>query len=141
MDLKLYYFWHHQASGSGDMGGDALSLQKRAYSVLHTLLSTQKKFVHKFEPGAAPRLAILQLISESLLLSHVSSRHLRFRCIECLLEDASEEDLSEAARLVLGEVLICQKDANKKSRDGTFKRYSNLKISFIINLFDSDLKR
>lgn len=107
-----------QASSSGDIGSDALSLQKRAYSVLHTLLTSQKKYVEKFEPGAAPRLAILRLISESLLLSHVSSRHLRFRCMECLLEDASEEDLSEAASLVLGEVLICQKDANKKSRDG-----------------------
>eukprot|EP01035_Chromulina_nebulosa_P023847 gene23847-30941_t len=131
------------ASGSGDIGSDALSLQKRAYSVLHTLLTSQKQYVNKFEPGAAPRLAILRLISESLLLSHVSSRHLRFRCMECLLEDASAEDLTEAASLVLGEVLICQKDANKKSRDGAldvlriFMR--GLPVSFLVTQFCSAL--
>ena len=87
--------------------------------MLHSLLIHHHSFIHKFEPNSAsPKIAILTLISESLLSSHVSSRHIRFHCMECLLKDMPHVELVEATSLVLGEVLICQKDANKKSRDG-----------------------
>lgn len=68
--------------------------------------------------SAVPYLTLLTLISESLLTSHVSSRHLRFKCIEMILSQLPKEQVSEAISTVLGEVLICLKDANKKSRDG-----------------------
>ena len=113
--------WKTSGHGLGDgAAADVLSLQKRAYSVLQALLTAHKGSVAKFEPASpSPRLAVLGLISESLLSSHVSSRHLRFRCMESLLDGIAGDELSEAASLVLGEALICLKDANKKSRDGT----------------------
>ena len=93
---------------------EALSLQKRAYQVLDSLLTTHPEVLHRFES----RFDILQLVSESLLTCHVSSRNMRFRCIETLMAGMSDEEVNLTAELILGEVLICQKDSNKKSRDG-----------------------
>jgi len=61
---------------------------------------------------------ILNLISDSLLTCNVSARHMRLRCILSLVKSLVEPtDLLKAAGTIIGEVLICQKDANKKSRD------------------------
>ena len=42
---------------------------------------------------------------------------MRLRCMETILVHMTDEELSQATGSVLGEVLICQKDANKKTRD------------------------
>eukprot|EP01041_Mallomonas_annulata_P002047 gene2047-3978_t len=92
---------------------ESLSLQKRAYLVLDALLQQHANIMNENEA----RIQMFSVISESLLLSHVSARHMRLRCMETLMEDMSEEELNQVCTSVLGEVLICQKDANKKSRD------------------------
>ena len=80
----------------------ALSLQKRAYSVLNTLLTTHKELMQRFES----RLEIVHLVNESLLTCHVSCRNMRLRCLVVLMEsmEGKGEELSAAATLVLGEV-------------------------------------
>ena len=113
---------------------ETVGMQKRAYSVLSTLLAHHSTLVN----GIDSRLHILGMITSSLLTCHVSARSIRMRCIESLLkgicdesqgvdndEEASglsghlqdEEIMFEACQSVFGEVLICLKDSNKKSRD------------------------
>eukprot|EP00607_Mallomonas_marina_P010768 CAMPEP_0182422768 /NCGR_PEP_ID=MMETSP1167-20130531/8548_1 /TAXON_ID=2988 /ORGANISM="Mallomonas Sp, Strain CCMP3275" /LENGTH=135 /DNA_ID=CAMNT_0024601105 /DNA_START=22 /DNA_END=426 /DNA_ORIENTATION=- len=92
---------------------ESLSLQKRAYLVLEAMLQQHSEILHESET----RLSILSVMSDSLLLSHVSARHMRLRCIEVLLKEMNEDEVNQACSTVLGEVLICQKDANKKTRD------------------------
>jgi ribosomal RNA-processing protein 12 len=91
----------------------SLSLQKRAYHVLDTLLKIHSDVLHTTEP----RSNILAAISESLLSCHVSARSMRLRCIETLMGAMPNEEISAASSVILGEILICQKDANKKSRE------------------------
>lgn len=93
-----------------------VSMQKRAYNVLQALLSSHVETLHKTES----RLEILNIISNSLLICHVGARHIRLRCVETLISHMSTEELNSACSCVLGEVLICLKDANKKCRDAAF---------------------
>lgn len=95
---------------------ESLSLQKRAYGVLHALLINHSELIYsKMEP----RINILHAISESLLSCHVSARASRFRCLEIMLADLEDvAELKQVCDMILGEILICQKDSNKKSRDG-----------------------
>ncbi|KAJ1434364.1 armadillo-type protein [Ochromonadaceae sp. CCMP2298] len=90
------------------------SVQKRAYGLLHALLSQHRETVCAFE---AP-LGMLQAVSEALLTCHVSCRTMRFRCMEALMSLMGDAELRLALPMAFKEVLVCQKDANKKSRDG-----------------------
>ena len=92
---------------------ESVSLQKRAYHVLDSLLKSHEALLTASET----RLQILSLVAESLLTCQVSARSMRLRCMETLMAHMDEEELRQAAGAVLGEVLICQKDANKKTRD------------------------
>lgn len=92
---------------------ESVSSQKRAYSVLDSLLQHCGEHLHQSES----RSDILGVVSDSILTCHVSARNMRLRCMEALLKDMSEEELGVASASILGEVLICQKDSNKKSRD------------------------
>jgi hypothetical protein len=96
---------------------DASSVQKRAYSLLLALLSEHRAVVLAMEPP----LQMLKAVSEALLTCHVSSRSMRLQCVCSLMTSMSDEDLTEALGVVYKEVLICQKDANKKTRDGAME--------------------
>lgn len=89
------------------------TLQKRAYHVLDTLLRKHGEILFASES----RLDILAVVSDSLLTCHVSARTMRLRCMQALMETMNDEDIAEASSKILGEVLICQKDSNKKCRD------------------------
>jgi ribosomal RNA-processing protein 12 len=111
---------------------ESVSMQKRAYKVLHGLLLSHADCLFKLEP----KLQILEQISESLLTCHVSARHIRLTCVGSLIEAIVKEEqmapsgtdqLSQACASVFCETLICLKDANKKSRDGAL---TLLKIIF-----------
>jgi ribosomal RNA-processing protein 12 len=102
---------------------ESVSMQKRAYKVLHGLLLSQSNCLFKLEP----KHQILAQISDSLLTCHVSARHIRLFCVASLIEGIVAEEkalpsgtdqLSQACASVFCETLICLKDANKKSRDG-----------------------
>lgn len=104
------------------------TLQKRAYNILESLLRTHATQVFAYESP----MQILSVISDSLLTCHVSSRSIRLKCIEILFETlfnsstsksresspvVSDNEVSQAIDSVFGEVQICQKDSNKKTRD------------------------
>jgi ribosomal RNA-processing protein 12 len=89
------------------------TLQKRAYHVLDTLLRKHGDILFATEA----RLDILAVVSDSLLTCHVSARTMRLRCMQALMETMTTDDIAEASSKILGEVLICQKDSNKKCRD------------------------
>ena len=93
---------------------ESISLQKRAYYVLDALLKSHEAYL---TTSSESRAQMLGLVSESLLTCQVSARSMRLRCMETILVHMSDEELSQATGSVLGEVLICQKDANKKTRD------------------------
>jgi len=93
------------------------SVQKRAYGLLLSLLSEHRDVILAMEPP----LAMLKAVSEALLTCHVSSRSMRLQCILSLMTTMSDEDLAQALQVIYREVLICQKDANKKSRDGALE--------------------
>ena len=93
---------------------ESSSVQKRAYGLLLSLLTHHRGIVVTFEDP----MDILKDISAALLTCHVSSRTLRFRCIESLLSDMTAEVMGGTLEHVLEEVLVCLKDVNKKSRDG-----------------------
>jgi ribosomal RNA-processing protein 12 len=102
---------------------ESVSMQKRAYKVLHGLLLSHSDCLFKLEP----KHQILEQISDSLLTCHVSARHIRLFCVASLIEGIVAEErelpsgtdqLSQACASVFCETLICLKDANKKSRDG-----------------------
>ena len=115
---------------------ESVGMQKRAYSVLSVLLTHHSTLLNTIET----RLQILEMITSSLLTCHVSARYVRMNCIESLLKGMSdslntaaqmdEEEqqhvaeqaetqttLFQACQSIFGEVLICLKDSNKKSRD------------------------
>lgn len=91
---------------------ESVSLQKRAYRVLHSLLEYHSEVLSTIES----RISILAAISNSILNCHVSARHMRLTTMEALLKNMTDEEVAAAVPSILGEVLICQKDANKKSR-------------------------
>jgi hypothetical protein len=68
-----------------------------------------------------PPLQMLKAVSEALLTCHVSSRSMRLQCVCSLMTSMTEADLTEALGIISKEVLICQKDANKKTRDGAME--------------------
>lgn len=90
-----------------------LALQKRAYLVLEALLLRHASVLEKLES----KIQILAVISDSLLFAHVSARHMRLRCLEALISGMTAEDLAGVSGSVLGEVLVCQKDSNRKTRE------------------------
>ena len=93
------------------------SVQKRAYGLLLALLSEHRDVVLAMESP----LQMLRAVSEALLTCHVSSRSMRLQCILSLMNTMSDEDLTQALSVIYREVLICQKDANKKTRDGALE--------------------
>ena len=119
---------------------EAVSMQKRAYKVLYSLLTHHAECLFQSEP----RSRILSLIADSLLTCHVSARHVRLQCISSLVMGMAENsaetpggdgdmataitdvegtksELSAACNSIFCETLICLKDANKKSRDAALE--------------------
>lgn len=93
---------------------ESLSLQKSCYSLLHAIISHHITVLLQHEQP----LELLRLVCDSLLTAHVSTRNMRLKCISSLLEHMDASQLEQAVEMVLSEVLVCQKDANKKCRDG-----------------------
>ena len=110
---------------------ESSSVQKRAYGLLLALLTHHRAIIVTFEDP----IDILKDISAALLTCHVSSRTLRFRCIESLLSDMTADVMEGTLGHVFEEVLVCLKDVNKKSRDGAM---SILKL-FIHTLQPGDM--
>ena len=107
----------------------SISSQKRAYAVLQAVLVFHGDRLFSMEP----RDAVLDVVNKSLMNAHVSARNMRLRSIETIIRgicsdleavgslseeyDSCYAHLVQAADAVFGESLICQKDANQKTRE------------------------
>lgn len=93
----------------------SLSLQKRSYHVLESLLSTHSEVIFKIDS----RQSVVKLIIDSLGSCHISARSMRIRSLESILRtfDDCSEDFLDLVNSILGEMLISLKDVNKRTRD------------------------
>ena len=89
-------------------------LQKRAYLVFEALI---KEHSHVLLNNLDSFSSVLESLVNSILVCHISSRNLRLRCISNLIKKIEDENMHTACQLVLGEVLLCLKEANKKCRE------------------------
>jgi hypothetical protein len=119
---------------------ETILLQKRAYQLLHSLITHHSVILFQQfanNDASAGVLSLLQFLQESLLTAQVSARNIRLKCIECLVEKicSSSSGNDEAAlkscfALITSELLVCLKDANKKTRETALQ---------ILKLFSSSL--
>ena len=146
----------------------SISLQKRAYHILETLLKHHTSLLLN---TAEARKNILNSVTDSIFSCHVSARNLRLRCLEVVLHsydttatnaantdihsnnsdshdnnnnsnnstattattttndnNTNDEELQSISYNILGEILLCLKDSNKKTRDS-----SMLVLKLLIN--------
>lgn len=90
------------------------SSQKKAYLVFDALLKHHAAVVETYEP----RMQVLAVLAQYLLTCGVNARHMRLRCIATLVSTLeSGDDVLKACSAVLCEILLCQRDGNKKCRD------------------------
>lgn len=109
--------------------GETILLQKRAYGLLHAIIAHHAAVLFQqlgLADEAEAALSLLRFLNESLLAAQVSARNIRLRCIETLLRKVAAapgpaaarwETLRTAFRTMAGELLVCLRDANKKTRD------------------------
>eukprot|EP00606_Chrysophyceae_sp_TOSAG23-5_P000419 GSChrysophyteH2.ASY1.ANO1.326.1 assembled CDS len=99
---------------------ESVSSQKRAYSILDSVLEIHGDILYEKEPSSD----ILRVVCDSLMSCHVSARNMRLRCMESLVKNMAgirdDEDLddsdSDSDDTIFSEVLLCQKDSNQKTR-------------------------
>ncbi|CAM9133622.1 unnamed protein product, partial [Ectocarpus fasciculatus] len=99
---------------------EIVTVQKRSYLVLRALLTDRSRDLFEKE---SPR-DILTMLGESFLLCHVSARSMRLECMELVIRaiDNYQGDaegtttFTDVCHMILGEVLISQKDSNGKCR-------------------------
>jgi hypothetical protein len=101
-------------------------LTKRAYNLLYALINHHSKILFSQDNHHLTSLQLLTLLNHSLLSTQVSVRNQRLRCLLILLTQhilphESKETLLTCFQLMLGELLICLKDNNGKTRAQTME--------------------
>lgn len=97
---------------------EIVTVQKRSYLVLRALLTDRPRDLFEKE---APR-DVLSMLGESFLLCHVSARSMRLECMELVIraidndQQTDQTSFTDVCHMILGEVLISQKDSNGKCR-------------------------
>ncbi|KAL9185484.1 hypothetical protein ACHAXT_003261 [Thalassiosira profunda] len=94
-------------------------VQKRAYKVLAELCERHKEFV-----TADERLGeMVDLMVDSIVTCQVSARHMRLKCMTHIVEglESSNEAHMAVIPKVMGEVLLCLKDSNSKTRESAYQ--------------------
>jgi ribosomal RNA-processing protein 12 len=94
-------------------------VQKRAYKALLEICKHHPKFATETD-----RLAELtDLLVGSLMTCQVSARHLRLKCMTVVVKgfDSSNKEQMEIIPKVIGEVLLCLKDSNGKTRESGYQ--------------------
>ena len=117
----------------------SLSLQKRSYAILESLLKNHFNIIYStFESESSQLLvkhdnALLTIVSHNITNCHISARNMRLRCLLTLLQLLIENNNDVANihiiyRKIFNDILMCLKDSNKKTRDN-----SNLILKIFIN--------
>ena len=102
-------------------------VQKRAYKVLAEICERHKEFVTSPE-----RLGeMIDLMVESLVTCQVSARHMRLKCMTHIVEgfDSTNVDHMAVIPKIMGEVLLCLKDSNSKTREAAYQLLLAMAVS------------
>jgi len=94
-------------------------IQKRSYKVFAEICDRHKDFVTSPE-----RLdEMIDLLVDSIVTCQVSARHMRLKCVTFIVEgfDSSNESHMAVIPKVMGEVLLCLKDSNAKTRESAYQ--------------------
>ncbi|RHY36152.1 hypothetical protein DYB38_002852 [Aphanomyces astaci] len=92
-------------------------MQKRSYSVLVTICDTHPAF-------AAEHLTdMIESLSESLLTCSVPAKKMRLRCLHQIVRaiEAAEHPDTAFVPTLVGEIMLCTKEANAKAREAAFE--------------------
>lgn len=94
-------------------------VQKRAYKVLAEICDRHKEFVTNSE-----RLSeMTDLMVDSIVTCQVSARHMRLKCMTYIVKgfDSENQTHMEVIPKIMGEVLLCLKDSNAKTREASYQ--------------------
>ena len=94
-------------------------VQKRAYKVLAEICEKHKDFVTSDE-----RLSeMTDLMVDSIVTCQVSARHMRLKCMNYIVQgfDSSNQTHMAVIPKIMGEVLLCLKDSNAKTRETAYQ--------------------
>jgi ribosomal RNA-processing protein 12 len=94
-------------------------VQKRAYKVLAEVCEKHKDFVTSEE-----RLnEMTDLLVDSIVTCQVSARHMRLKCMTYIVQgfDSSNQAHMAVIPKIMGEVLLCLKDSNAKTREAAYQ--------------------
>ena len=96
---------------------DAL-VQKRGYKVLLSLFEHHASAVTAGEGLAST----VEFLASAMMTAHVSARNMRLQCLTFLVEslDGSDRTQTDVIPTVIGEVMLCLKDSNKKTRESGY---------------------
>jgi len=94
-------------------------VQKRAYKVLSEICEKNSSFVTSAEHLGD----FTELIIGSIMTCQVSSRHMRLKCMVHIVKafDSSNEQHMAVLPKIMGEVLLCLKDSNGKTREAAYQ--------------------
>ncbi|KAL7529107.1 hypothetical protein ACHAXR_002800, partial [Thalassiosira sp. AJA248-18] len=94
-------------------------VQKRAYKVLAEICERHNEFVTSNE-----RLSeMTDLMVDSIVTCQVSARHMRLKCMTHIVSgfDSDNETHMAVIPKIMGEVLLCLKDSNAKTRESAYQ--------------------
>ena len=102
-------------------------VQKRAYKVLAEICEKHKDFVTSNE-----RLdEMTDLIIDSIVTCQVSARHMRLKCMTYIVQgfDSSNQAHMAVIPKIMGEVLLCLKDSNAKTRETAYQLLLEMSVA------------
>jgi len=95
-------------------------VQKRAYKVLAEICDRHKEYF----VNSPERLGeMTDLLVDSIVTCQVSARHMRLKCMGCIVSGFDSENATHMAVIpkIMGEVLLCLKDSNAKTREAAYQ--------------------
>lgn len=99
-------------------------VQKKAYKVMAEICSQYPSFVTEHE-----RLnELTELLVGSIMTCQVSARHMRLKCMALIVNefDSTNKQHMDIIPKVVGEVLLCLKDSNAKTREAGYQLLLNM---------------
>ena len=96
---------------------DAL-VQKRGYKVLLSLFDHHSKAITTGDSVAAT----VEFLTSSMMTVHVSARNMRLQCLNHVIGslETGNKEQTGIIPTVIGEVMLCLKDSNKKTRESGY---------------------
>jgi ribosomal RNA-processing protein 12 len=102
-------------------------VQKRAYKVMLEICQKHNDFVVDDNHWKE----LTELLVGSIMTCQVSARHMRLKCMAMIVTgfDASNKQQMDIIPKVVGEVLLCLKDSNGKTREAAYQLLLSLSVA------------